>query len=117
MEVGRVAIVEQAQENHIEKIQKIQDVKESNELVVDHNKYKEANDVSIDEDFNEVIIDNISFGFNIESEDFFIKIKKGDVVYKYPTDDMMRMKAMLLEEMKDKMKNISSLDKQYKIKI
>jgi hypothetical protein len=119
MEVGRTAIVEQAQESHIEKIQKVQEVKESNELVVDHNKYKEANNVSIDKSFNEVIIDNISFGFNLESEDFFIKLEKGDKIYKYPTDDMMRIKAMLLEEMKDKMNNISSNadDKRYRNKI
>ena len=119
MEVGRTAIVEQAQESHIEKIQKVQEVKESNELVVDHDKYEETSDISIDKSFNEVIIDNISFGFNIESKDFFIKFEKGDKVYKYPTDDMMKLKAILLREMEDKVNNISSNldDKRYKNKM
>jgi hypothetical protein len=92
MEVGRTAIVEQARENHIEKVQKVQEVKDTNELVVDHNKYKEANNVLPDKNVSEVLIDNVSFGFNVESEDFFIKLEKGDKIYKYPTDDMMRIR-------------------------
>ena len=46
--------------------------------------------------YNEVTLTNLNFGFNDESKDFFVKVKRGDVENQYPTDEMMRMKAYLL---------------------
>ncbi len=46
--------------------------------------------------YNEVNLTNLNFGYNAESKDFFIKVKRGDVESQYPTDEMMRMKAYLM---------------------
>lgn len=48
-------------------------------------------------DYNEVSLTNLSFGYNSESKDFFIKVKRGDFEAQYPTDEMMRLKAHLLQ--------------------
>jgi len=46
--------------------------------------------------FNEVTLTNLNFGYNEESKDFFIKVKRGDFETQYPTDEMMRLKAHLI---------------------
>lgn len=46
--------------------------------------------------YNEVTLTNLSFGYNDESKDFFIKVKRGDFEAQYPTDEMMRLKAFIL---------------------
>lgn len=57
--------------------------------------------------YNEVPITNLSFGFNEESKDFFIKVKRGDFETQYPTDEMMRLKALQME-MSEKMSEDSA---------
>ena len=54
---------------------------------------------------NEVILDNIKFGYNRESKDLFVKITRGDIENKYPTEDMMKIKAFLIEELEKSIKN------------
>ena len=47
-------------------------------------------------DFTEVKLSNADFGFNDGTKDFFIKVSRGTFVdSKYPTDEMMRLKAYL----------------------
>lgn len=50
-------------------------------------------------------MDNIKFGYNKESKDFFVKITRGDIENKYPTEDMMKIKAFLIEELEKSIKN------------
>ncbi len=46
--------------------------------------------------FKEAILPSSNFGFNEESEDFFVKVTRNAFVdNKYPTDEMMRMKLYL----------------------
>lgn len=100
MEIGRIAEIEKAQSNNVEKIQKVQEVDEK--YKVDPNEqYKNQTRGEIKVDPNEVILDNVKFGFNKKSQDFFVKIIRGDMEYKYPSDQMMKMKAYLLESMKE----------------
>lgn len=48
--------------------------------------------------FNEVKLYNSNFGFNESSKDFFVKVARDTFVdSKYPTDEMMRLKAYLQE--------------------
>ena len=51
---------------------------------------------------NEVILDNVRFGYNKNSKDFFVKVTRGEAEYKYPTEDMMKVKAFLLQELEQK---------------
>lgn len=48
---------------------------------------------------NEVILDNVRFGYNKNSKDFFVKVTRGEAEYKYPTEDMMKVKAFILQEL------------------
>ncbi len=46
--------------------------------------------------YNEVTLTNLSFGYNGDSKDFFVKVQRGDFEAQYPTDEMMRLKALML---------------------
>jgi uncharacterized FlaG/YvyC family protein len=97
MELGRIAEIDNAQTNHIEKIKSVKEVDNKHKLIDDEQYKKVQGDVKEIEK-NEVILDNVRFGYNKSSKDFFVKVTRGDAEYRYPTEDMMRVKAHLLSE-------------------
>ncbi len=103
MELGRVAEIDNAKMNQIEKSQKVSEVNTKERIVPDE-KYKNAQPSAQISDKNEVILDNVRFGYNKNSQDFFVKVTRGEAEYKYPTEDMMRVKAQLLQELESKLK-------------
>ncbi|MCG3679503.1 flagellin [Aliarcobacter butzleri] len=98
MEIGRVAQIDNAKQNNIEKAQKVSTIEEKNKTIQDE-EYKKNSNILPDTELNEVIIDNVQFGYNKESKDFFVKVTRGEAEYKYPTEDMMKVKAFLLQEL------------------
>jgi len=95
MEIGRINENDNAKQNNVEKVKKVPEV-DDKQIINDNEQHKKANkDVSFEE-ANEVIIDNIKFGYNKKSQDFFIKVTRGEAEYRFPTEDMMKMKAHLL---------------------
>lgn len=98
MEIGRVAQIDNAKQNNIQKAQKVSTIEEKNKTVQDE-EYKKNSNILPDTELNEVIIDNVRFGYNKESKDFFVKVTRGEAEYKYPTEDMMKVKAFLLQEL------------------
>lgn len=98
MELGRIAEIDNAKLNNVEKVQKVNETSENNKVIQD-DEYKKVlgNKEIIDK--NEVILDNVMFGYNKSSKDFFVKVTKGEAEYKYPTEDMMKVKAYLLQEL------------------
>ena len=98
MEIGRVAEIDNAKTNNVEKLTKISNLDEKNK-VIPEDEYKKALSPDVAANKNEVILDNVKFGYNKDSKDFFVKITKSDAEYKYPTEDMMKMKAYLLQEL------------------
>ncbi len=46
----------------------------------------------------EVVLSNINFGFNDSSKDFYVKVERGNAENQYPTEDMMKIKAYLLNQ-------------------
>lgn len=98
MQIGRIADIDNAQVNNMEKTQKISNLSE-NTKVIQEDEYKKALGTEAFEDKNEVILDNVRFGYNKESRDFFVKITRGEAEYKYPTEDMMKVKAYILQEL------------------
>ncbi|RZV16744.1 flagellin [Aliarcobacter butzleri] len=98
MEIGRVAQIDNAKQNNIEKAQKVSTIEEKNKTIQDE-EYKKNSNILPDTDLNEVIIDNVRFGYNKESKDFFVKVTRGEAEYKYPTEDMMKVKAFFLQEL------------------
>lgn len=96
MELGRIPEIDNAQQNHIQKLEKVKEVDDDNKIVPDE-KYKEASSKEAKTDLNEVILDNVRFGYNKESQDFYVKVTRGEAEYKFPTEEMMKIKAFLME--------------------
>ena len=98
MEIGRVAEIDNAKTNNVEKLTKISNLDQKNQVIAE-NEYKKALSPDATASKNEVILDNVKFGYNKDSKDFFVKITKSEAEYKYPTEDMMKMKAYFLQEL------------------
>ncbi len=98
MEIGRIAEIDNSRLNNVEKMQKVANVDEKNK-VIQEDEYKKALGSQGTEDKNEVILDNVRFGYNKSSKDFFVKVTRGEAEYKYPTEDMMKVKAYILQEL------------------
>ncbi len=103
MELGRIAEIDNAKVNHSEKIKSVQEVDEKHKSIQD-DQYKKVQGSLHETEKNEVILDNVKFGYNKQSQDFFVKVTRGDSEYKYPTEDMMRIKAHMLESINEQEK-------------
>ena len=103
MEIGRIAEIDNSKVNNLEKIQKVNNVDEKNK-VIQEDEYKKALGPQDNSDKNEVILDNVRFGYNKNSKDFFVKVTRGEAEYKYPTEDMMKVKAYILQELESQNK-------------
>ena len=103
MEIGRIAEIENSKVNNSEKTQKVINVDEKNK-VIQEDKYKKALGSENIADKNEIILDNVKFGYNKSSKDFFVKITRGEAEYKYPTEDIMKVKAYILQELESQNK-------------
>ncbi len=98
MEIGRIADIDNAQTNNVQKIQSVKEVDDKQKIVQDE-QYKKVQGNVQDTELNEVILDNVRFGYNKSSKDFFVKVTRGEAEYKYPTEDMMRVKAQILSDL------------------
>ena len=97
MQIGNIVNIDNAKQNLIEKNQVVQEAKTESKII-DKDEYRKGN-IKEMSDKNEVMLDNIMFGYNRESKDFFVKVTSGDIERKFPTEDMMKLKAYLLEEL------------------
>lgn len=100
MEIGRTAEIDNSKANNLEKIQKVSNVDQKSK-VIQEDEYKKVLGTENISDKNEVILDNVKFGYNKSSKDFFVKITRGETEYKYPTEDMMKVKAFVLQELEN----------------
>lgn len=98
MQLGRTEIMDQGQVDYVSKISKIQET-DQKAKVDPEEKYKNATQKISTKD-NEVLLDNVKFGYNSKTNDFFVRIKKGDQEFQYPTEDMMRLKQTLMDAYK-----------------
>lgn len=104
MQAGIINDIDQAQMNHVQKVQKVKEIDNDKKINPDE-QYKNAQANEIIEDTNEVILDNVKFGYNKKTQDFFIKITRGDIESKYPTDYMMKLKESFMEAYKEQQNN------------
>jgi len=95
MQLGRLELIDQAQTTHVEKLSQIQETDKKSKIDPD-DKYKNAQP-QIQNDQKEVILDNVKFGYNAETNDFFVRIRKGNQEFQYPTEDMIKLKQSLME--------------------
>lgn len=99
MQLGRLEVMDQAQVDYVSKISKIQETDKKTKIDPDE-QYKNAQSKPEVVD-NEVMLDNVKFGYNADTKDFFVRITKGDVEYQYPTEDMLNLKKSLMEAYKN----------------
>jgi len=99
MQLGRLEVVDQAQVDYVSKISKIQETDEKAKIDPDE-KYKDAASTQKVAD-NEVILDNVKFGYDTDTKVFFVRVTKGDIEYQYPTEDMINLKKNLMEAYKN----------------
>ena len=99
MQIGRLEMMEQAQVDYVSKISKIQETDQKEKIDPDE-KYKNllTKDITTD---NETILDNVKFGYNSDTNEFFVRIKKGNQEYQYPTEDMFKLKKSLMDAYKE----------------
>ncbi len=99
MQVGRLEMMEQSQVDYVSKISKIQEADQKAKVDPDE-KYKNLVTKDIPSS-NETILDNVKFGYNEETNEFFVRIKKGNQEYQFPTEDMFRLKKSLMDAYKE----------------
>ena len=99
MQLGRLEMMEQAQVDYVSKISKIQETDQKAKVDPDE-KYKNLLTKDIPSD-NETILDNVKFGYNSDTNEFFVRITKGDKEYQYPTEDMFKLKKSLMDAYKE----------------
>ena len=103
MQLGRTEIMDQGQVDYVSKISKIQEADQKAKIDPEE-KYKDAGTKVVASE-NEVMLDNVKFGYNSATNDFFVRIKKGDAEFQYPTEDMMKLKQSLLEAYRNETTN------------
>ncbi|MEA2016944.1 MAG: flagellin [Campylobacterota bacterium] len=98
MQLGRTEIMDQGQVDYVSKISKIQETDQKAKIDPEE-KYKNASQ-KVEATENEVLLDNVKFGYNSKTNDFFVRITKGEQEFQYPTEDMMRLKQTLMDAYK-----------------
>ena len=114
MEYGLMPKIDQFSDNKALEIQKVQSSTKSSETKSKDElqqiqeaaitkekeikkKKKVENDTSSSNKY-EVVLSNTNFGYNDSSKDFYVKVERGSAENQYPTEDMMKIKAYLLNQ-------------------
>jgi hypothetical protein len=100
MQLGRLEQMDQSKVEHLEKISKIENVDKQNKIVPDE-KYKNLQNSVTQQPSNEVILDNVKFGFDSDTNEFFVRIEKEGSNYQFPTEQILKMKAHLQQSLED----------------
>jgi len=98
MQLGRLEVMDQSKVDYVSKISKIQETDKKTQIDPDE-QYKDAQGTLEIAD-NEVMLDNVKFGYNSETKDFFVRITRESGETQYPTEDMMNLKKYLMEAYK-----------------
>lgn len=82
-EIGNKDELKQLQQDILVKAKEVSDVQKVKTETQSSSKY-------------EVVLANMNFGYNDSSKDFYVKVARGNAENQYPTQDMMRVKAYLM---------------------
>lgn len=100
MQLGRLEEMDQSNINHINKISKIQQTDEKYNIVAD-DKYKNVEKVD-DTPLNEVMLDNVKFGYNKKVKEFFVRFNTEEFALQFPTKEIMKLKEYLHDDLNGK---------------
>jgi len=95
MQLGRLEMMDQSQVEYVSKISKIQETDKKTKIDPDE-QYKNVQTKDVSKE-NDIMLDNVKFGYNPESKEFFVRVTRGDSEYQFPTEDMFRLKKSLME--------------------
>lgn len=95
MQLGRLEMMDQSQVEYVSKISKIQETDKKTKIDPDE-QYKNVQTKDVSKE-NDIMLDNVKFGYNPESKEFFVRVTRGDNEYQFPTEDMFRLKKSLME--------------------
>jgi len=98
MQLGRLEMINQASIDHVDKISRVENLDQKHKLVAD-DKYKNLMEQQNKIPENEVMLDNVKFGFDNETKQFFVRIETDNGEMKFPTEQIMKMKAYFLESL------------------
>jgi len=94
MQLGRLEIIDQSNVEHVEKISQVEHV-DKKDTVIQDDQYKNHQNSTHSLKKNEVILDNVKFGFDNDTKTFFVRVTHNGVEYQYPTDQLMRLKTKI----------------------
>ena len=100
MQIGRLEEIDQAEIQHIEKISKIQEIDEHPKVNPD-DQYKNQQPLNQEIQRNEIILDNVKFGYDKDTREFFVRIEKGGIDFQFPTQEIIKLKAKLKEALEE----------------
>ena len=100
MQLGRLEEMDQARLNHVEKINKVKNVNEQDKILPEE-RYKDQKESVNKNITNEVLLDNVKFGFNKKSKEFFVRVSKNGLEYQFPTEQIMRLKEYIKEDLEN----------------
>lgn len=99
MQLNRLDTMDQSKVDYVSKISKLQETDKKANVDPDE-KYK--NELRKSEEIdNETMLDNVKFGYNEDTKEFFVRVTKGNSQYQFPTEDMMKLKQTLMEAYKN----------------
>ena len=105
MQLGRLEMMDQSRIEHIEKISKLETV-DKQHTVVEDEKYKNLEEGLRPKKKNEVLLDNVKFGFNNETKEFFVRVINDGVEHQFSTDQIMRLKTQLNASLEEQLKKV-----------
>ena len=91
MQLGRLEIMDQAAVEHVSKISQVENLDKKSKVDPD-DQYKNLMEQENKIESNEVILDNVKFGFDKDTKQFFVRIKNGSGEIQFPTEQIMKMK-------------------------
>jgi hypothetical protein len=98
MQLGRLEEMDQARVNYVEKVNKVQNINE-HDKVLPEDRYKNLKENNNKISANEIMLDNVKFGFNKKTQEFFVRVSKEGLEYQFPTEQIMRLKEHLKEDL------------------
>ena len=100
MQLGRLEEMDQARLNHVEKINKVKNINEQDKILPEE-RYKDQKESVNKNVRNEVLLDNVKFGFNKNTKEFFVRVSKNGLEYQFPTEQIMRLKEYIKEDLEN----------------
>ena len=92
MQLGRLEIMDQAQVEHVQKLNRVENL-DKKHTVDPEEQYKNVQEQENKVSANEVILDNVKFGFDKETKEFFVRVNNNGMEIQFPTEEIMKMKA------------------------